>query len=86
MIREIVIPLSVEKKIKKLPHEIRKKLYWCIDMLMKNEKHPSLRNKKIQGTELYWEFSVTMNYRAVYRRESEKGFLVGIGTHEDIFR
>ncbi len=85
MIKEIVIPFSVEKKIKKLPREVRKKLYWCIDILMKDEKHPSLRHKKIQSTESCWEFSITMNYRAVYRRESDKAFLVGIGTHEDIF-
>jgi len=85
MIREIVIPFSVEKKIKKLPREVRTKLYRCIDILKKNEKYPSLRNKKIQGTEVYWEFSITMNYRAVYRRESDKVFLVAIGTHEDIF-
>ncbi len=52
---------------------------------MKNEKHPSLRHKKIQGTESYWELSLTMNYRVVYRRESGKAFLVGAGEHEDIF-
>lgn len=84
-IREIIIPFSIEKRIRKLPQDIRKKFYWGMDVLMKNERHPSLRHKKIQGTETYWELSITMNYRVIYRRESEKAFLVAIGKHKDVF-
>ena len=81
----MIIPPSVEKSIKKFPAEVRKKLYWCIDMLIQNVSHPSLRHKKIAGTESYWEFSITMNYRAVYRKEEETAYLIAIGKHEDIF-
>lgn len=85
MIQEVIIPDSLQKKIKKFPQHIRKKFYWCIDMLIKDERHPSLRHKKIEGTDVYWEFSITMNYRAVYRRKDNKAFLVEVGKHEDIF-
>lgn len=85
MIREIIIPFSLRKRIKKLPREIKNKLYWCIDILIKNENHPSLRHRKIEGTDIYWEFSITMNYRGVYRKEADKAFLVEVGKHEDIF-
>ncbi|MBI5418363.1 hypothetical protein HZA55_10560 [Candidatus Poribacteria bacterium] len=85
MIHEIIIPDSQQKEIKKLPHQIRKKLYWCLDMLIKDERYLSLRNKKIEGLDDYWEFSITMNYRGVYRRKDEKVFLVAVGKHEDIF-
>ncbi|MFH1540765.1 MAG: type II toxin-antitoxin system RelE/ParE family toxin [Elusimicrobiota bacterium] len=85
MIRQIIISPSVRKTIKKLPSEIRKKLYWCIDILIKNKTYPSLRHKKIAGTDIYWEFSITMNYRVVYRRESDMAFIVAVGKHEDIF-
>ncbi len=54
-------------------------------MLLKHESHPSLRHKKIEGTEVYWEFSITMNYRGVYRRDEGKAFLVEVGKHEDVF-
>ncbi|MCL5277044.1 MAG: hypothetical protein M1517_04610 [Deltaproteobacteria bacterium] len=85
MIQEIVIPYSLRKTIKGLPYSMRGKLYWCIDMLMKDERHPSLRHKKIEGAVGYWEFSITMNYRGVYRREGDKAFLIALGKHEDVF-
>jgi mRNA-degrading endonuclease YafQ of YafQ-DinJ toxin-antitoxin module len=85
MIEEIVIPYSLKKRIKKLPLEIRKKFYWSLNMLLNNETHPSLRNKKIEGTLNYWEFSITMNYRCIYRREKNKALILEIGKHEDVF-
>lgn len=84
MIQEIVIPSSLQKTIKQLPDSIKAKLYWCVDMLMKNERHPSLRHKKIEGAEGYWEFSSTMNYRGIYRREGAKAYLIALGKHEDV--
>ena len=85
MIREIVIPPSKQKKILKFPLEIREKLDWSLDMHIRDPSHPSLRNKKISGTDNFWEFSITMNYRGVYRQEKDKAFLVAVGKHEDIF-
>ena len=86
MIKEIVIPNSLRKKIGKFPKPVREKLYWAIDMLIKDERYPSLRHRKIEGTDIYWEFSITMNYRGVYRREANRGFLVEVDTHNRIFR
>ena len=85
MIKEVIIPASVQKLIRRLPKEIREKFYRSIDILIKDPSYPSLRHKKISGTESYWEFSITMNYRGVYRQEKDKGFLVAVGKHEDIF-
>ena len=88
MIKSIVLADPLKKKLKKkglFPTEIKDKFYWCLETLIKDEHHPSLRHKKIQGTTDYWEFSVTMNYRCVYRREGEIIFLLALGKHEDIF-
>ena len=84
MIREVVVPDRIQKAIKRLPVQIRKKLYWCIDMLLSDERHPSLRNKKLEGTDFYWEFSITMQYRCLYRRHGDKVVLVAVGTHDDV--
>jgi len=54
-------------------------------MLLKDENHPSLRNKKIKGTQNYWEFSISMNYRCIYRKEKDTIYLLAIGKHEDVF-
>jgi len=86
VIKEIVIPNRLSKRIGKLPEPVREKLYWAIDMLIENERYPSLRHRKIEGTNTYWEFSITMNYRGVYRREANKGFLVEVGAHNHIFK
>jgi len=87
MIENIAVAKPLKKKLrnkKAFPKQIREKFYQCIDMLLKNEKHPSLRNKKIEGTQNYWEFSITMNYRCVYRKEKGTAFLLEFGKHEDI--
>lgn len=85
MIKEIIIPASVRKSIRKFPRKIREKLYRSIDKLLEDPSYPALRHKKISGTKSYWEFSITMNYRGVYRQEKDKGFMVAVGKHEDVF-
>lgn len=53
MIKKIHIPDNLTKKLKnkkKLSAPIKEKFYWCLDMLIKNPQHPSLRNKTIKGT------------------------------------
>ena len=88
MIKRIVLADPLKKKLKNkkvLPQQIKEKFYWCLARIMEDENHPSLRHKKIQGTENYWEFSIAMNYRCVYRKDLETAFLLEIGKHEDIF-
>lgn len=88
MIKRIYIPDSLKKRLKnkkKLPEQVRKKFYWCLDMLLKNPKHPSLRHKPIQGTADKWEFSITMNYRCVYRKTKNEAFILLVVKHEDAF-
>ena len=85
MSKRIIIPHSVKKNLKKLPKQMREKFYWCLNMLLEDENHPSLRNKKIKGTQNYWEFSITMNYRCIYRKEKDTIYLLAIGKHEGVF-
>jgi len=88
MIREIHIPGPLKKKLKSkkwLSGQIREKFYWCLDTLLKNPSYPSLRHKPIKGTADKWEFSITMNYRCVYRRVNDSAFILTIAKHEDTF-
>ncbi len=88
MIENIIVPEPLKKRLKNpktLPKDIKEKFFWCLDQLLKNNKHPSLRHKKIQGTNDYWEFSITMNYRCVYRKEGKSAILLTVGKHEDVF-
>ena len=88
MIKIIHIPDNLTKKLKnkkKLSTPIKEKFYWCLDMLIKNPQHPSLRNKTIKGTVNTWEFSINKNYRCIYRKEKEEAYILAIVKHEDIF-
>ena len=88
MIKQVILAETLKKKLKDkkaLPQQVKEKFYWCAERLLEDENHPSLRNKKIQGTENYREFSITMNYRCVYRKEQDTAFLLEIGKHEDVF-
>jgi len=88
VIKIIHIPDNLTKKLKnkkKLSVPIKEKFYWCLDMLIKNPQHPSLRNKTIKGTINTWEFSINKNYRCIYRKEKEEAYILAIVKHEDAF-
>jgi len=88
VIKKIHIPDHLIKKLKnkkKLSAPIKEKFYWCLDMLIKNPQHPSLRNKTIKGTINIWEFSINKNYRCIYRKEKGEASILAVVKHEDVF-
>lgn len=88
MIRKIHISGPLKKRLKskkKLSKQIKDKFYWCLDKLVENFNYPSLRNKPIEGTVDKWEFTITMNYRCVYRKVKDNAFILTIAKHEDTF-
>jgi hypothetical protein len=48
----------------------------------KTHAHPSLRAKKIKGSQEIWEASVSMSYRMTYQLEGDRLTLRRIGTHD----
>lgn len=74
---------SVLKDVNKLPKEIRLKFIDQVQILLKNPLHPSLRNKKLAGRP-EWEFSITMQYRALYLRTEKEIVIVAVGTHKEV--
>ena len=90
MIKKIHVPDSLKKKLrekkkKKLPQQVIEKFYWCLGQLLENPRHPSLRHKPVQGSKDKWEFSITMNYRCVYRKKGSEAFLLLVAKHDDAF-
>ena len=83
--REIVFTARFERLFKRLPKAIREETYEKLDLLLHDASHPSLRVKRIRGTDGIWEMSVTMNYRLTFEVEGETVILRRIGTH-DILR
>ncbi len=55
-------------------------------LFLNNINHPSLRVKKIKGTENRWEGSVTKNYRFTFQFSGNTVIFRRIGTHDILFR
>jgi mRNA interferase RelE/StbE len=83
--REFVFTARFERLFRRLPKAIRKETYEKLGMLLSDPSHPSLRVKRIKGTDGIWEFSVTMNYRVTFEIDDDRLILRRIGTH-DILR
>jgi len=71
-----------QKDYRKLPSEIKEAFKQKLELLVSDPSHPSLRHRKMAGTENVFEFSVTMNYRVTYQKSDEIAYLRRIGTHD----
>lgn len=78
------------RSFKKLPREIQAlfedKMYQFVD----DWRHPSLRAKRVQGTEDVWEASLNMSIRITFSWLEENGvqicLLHNIGDHDHVLR
>jgi addiction module RelE/StbE family toxin len=69
---------------KKLAPQIQKQTDKALVLLLENIRHPSLRVKKVRGSNDEFELSITMNYRAKFFIEEDTYFLLRVGTHTEI--
>lgn len=69
-----------------LPSEVQKIAEKKMFLLARNFRHPSLRVKKMEGTDDIWEASITMNYRVTFRIEKNELHLRVIGKHDEALK
>ena len=82
MAYELTFMPRFQKHMKKLSIQEKKQLKSKLSLLMENPFHPSLRTKRIQGTDKF-ECSVNMNIRIIWYYEGDKMILlVDIGHHD----
>lgn len=78
-----------DKQFKQLNSKTLKQAQKAIELFMSDPTHPSLRYKKIQGTDNFYEISVNMSIRIIIEVASEASdqikTLYIIGTHDDVF-
>lgn len=75
-----------KKSFKKLTLAEKQLFYSKLKLLINNYQHPSLRTRKIQGTELLYESSINMSIRIIWHfLEDELIVMIDIG-HHDILR
>ena len=72
-----------KKHYKKLSVTEKKQVTHKLELLSKNPTHPSLRTKRIQGTDNLFESSANMDIRIIwYYEDNQIIFLVDVGHHD----
>lgn len=79
-------PKSFSKRYQALPLDVQKRFDEKIQLFEKNPRHPSLRVKKMSGTENIWEASISENYRWTFEWTKDLVKLRHIGTHDILKR
>lgn len=85
MAYKITYTASFQKNLKKLSNVELKQLKAKLNLLTENPFHPSLRTKRVKGTE-YFECSVNMDIRIIWLYELENIIVLLDVGHHDIFR
>lgn len=89
MTRRFISTQKFDKQFKALDKKNQKQSSKAIELFMKDPTHPSLRFKRIQGTDSFFEISVNMSIRIVIEiiksnNDQINTFYI-IGKHEDVF-
>jgi len=74
-----------DKSFQRLPKTAREQTLTKLDLFLGDASHPSLRVKRLKGSDRIWEMSITMNYRVTFEIGDDQIILRRIGTH-DILR
>jgi len=69
-----------------LPLQIQTSFDAKLELFLNNTLRPSLRVKRIQGTQNRWEGSITMKYRFTFEMSETHVIFRAIGTHDILKR
>ena len=75
-----------KKAYQRLSSVLQKQVDEALRLLVTNVRHPSLRVKKIQGTDDIYELRVTIKYRISFEIEEGGYFLRRVGKHDELLR
>lgn len=83
MAYKITYTRRFERHYRKLSDAERKQIKSKVEMLSENPLHPSLRTKRIQGTDDLFECSVNMDIRIIWYYEGDQLImLLDVGHHD----
>jgi mRNA interferase RelE/StbE len=70
----------------KLNEEIKKRVKTKLKLMAENPMHPSLRTKRVQGTQNIYEASVNMSIRITWQYVESGILLRNIGEHDETLK
>ena len=83
---EILFSSRFKKSFSKLEDLEKKVFYRKLSIFIENHKHPSLRTKKIKGSENLFESSINMSIRVIWTYQDENLILMLDIGHHDILK
>lgn len=86
MTYEILFSSRFKKSFSKLENLEKKMFYKKLSLFIENHKHPSLRTKKIKGSEILFESSINMSIRVIWTYQNARLILMLDIGHHDILQ
>lgn len=83
---EILFSSRFKKSFSKLQDKEKKIFYEKLSLFIENHRHPSLRTKKIKGSEILFESSINMSIRVIWTYQNENLILMLDIGHHDILK
>jgi mRNA interferase RelE/StbE len=81
---EFLFTARFKKSYKKLEANDKKVIQKKLALMRRNPQHPSLRTKKVQGTDDIFECSINMSLRMTWEYEGESILLRVVGNHDEV--
>jgi mRNA interferase RelE/StbE len=81
---EFLFTARFKKSYKKLEENDKKVIKKKLALMRSNPHHPSLRTKKVQGTDGIFECSISLSIRMTWEYEGESILLRVVGTHDEV--
>jgi mRNA-degrading endonuclease RelE of RelBE toxin-antitoxin system len=69
---------------RKLPPDIQETVDKQLDLLLSNQRHPSLNIKKMNDPRNIWEGRITASYRFTFQIKNDIYILRKVGTHDTL--
>lgn len=83
---EILFSSRFKKSFSKLQDKEKKIFYEKLTLFIENHRHPSLRTKKIKGSEILFESSINMSIRVIWTYQDDNLLLMLDIGHHDILK
>jgi len=83
---ELLFSSRVKKSFSKLQDQEKRVFYKKLTIFVENRKHPSLRTKKIKGSQILFESSINMSIRVIWTYENDNLILMLDIGHHDILK
>lgn len=83
---EILFSSRFKKSFSKLQNKEKKIFYEKLSLFIENHRHPSLRTKKIKGSEILFESSINLSIRVIWTYQDENLILMLDIGHHDILK